>query len=672
MKSIYLLLSFCFIYSAYGQENSQRKVVEGISSNKYTEFAPSLSAEGKTIIYQSDIGTGWELYESKLLSDGSWSEPIPLKEINEKCNFLAGPSLSYDGNTLYYTAFIEGVSETEDIYYSTRVGESQWSEPINIGEPINTAEDYEGFPSVSSDGNSLYFIKVNYDNAYNKKSKENCFKIYVSHKAADGTWGEPEALPETINSGCERDPRIMADNHTLIFSSIKPGGKGKYDMYQSRLQNDGSWSEPIALDYVNSEESDQSPGISASGDLIYFYSNDDIYVTEIPADFRQMINITVQGKVLVTEDGKPLRADVKVFNLESGELLATQKSSEADGRYSLVLQGGMNYEVEFSHPQYFPTKVVHELKNVESYNEIKSDINLASSYNMKFVVKDKDLDKVLPSFFTLSNGKSKLLFQDSLLAYNQPLNLDLFSDVTYKLVVKVPEYPEWEGSILFDPETFNKENDFVVEVPFEKVKVKANVTDIVSNQKMRLKVYFKNQDEDEVVISEDDEEVYLRKGNRYEVLTSSDKGYVFSSSSMVAGEGEMDAMGNYVINMEVMRIEKGMNLSLNNIVFDLNSAELDSVSYFGLDGVIELLNKNGKIKIEISAHTDDIGDEDYNLKLSEERAESVVKYLIDKGISVNRITPKGYGESVPKVPNDSDINRAINRRVELIVTGTGE
>ena len=148
------------------------------------------------MIFQSDLGNGWELYESTLQDDSLWSKPVPLKEINAACDFLAGPALSYDGNTLYFTAFIEGETETEDIYYSVRTGEKEWSEPKSIGAPINTVDDYEGFPSVSSDGNSLYFIRLNFDNPVDRKSKENCFKIFVSHKDENGNWGEPKALPE--------------------------------------------------------------------------------------------------------------------------------------------------------------------------------------------------------------------------------------------------------------------------------------------------------------------------------------------------------------------------------------------------------------------------------------------------------------------------------------------
>ena len=222
-----IFLSVLLTISArlWSQSQARTKIAE-ISSAKFTEFAPTISADGKTLIFESNKNKKpqeedqWELFESRLDEEGVWSEPHPLTAINEKCNFLAGPSLSYDGNTIYFTAFIEGVTTSEDIFWCTRLNDRNWSAPISIGAPINSTS-YEGFPSISTDGNSLYFLKVNEKNDYDKKSKENCFSIYVSHKNPEGLWGVPVALPEIINSGCERDPKIMADNHTLIFSSIR-------------------------------------------------------------------------------------------------------------------------------------------------------------------------------------------------------------------------------------------------------------------------------------------------------------------------------------------------------------------------------------------------------------------------------------------------------------------
>ena len=106
---------------------------------------------------------------------------------------------------------------------------------------------------------------------------------------------------------------------------------------------------------------------------------------------------------------------------------------------------------------------------------------------------------------------------------------------------------------------------------------------------------------------------------------------------------------------------------LNNIFFGFDSANVKKDSELELERVVELMNANPTMTVEISAHTDDKGSDVYNNKLSQARAESVVNFLLSKGIVKERLVAKGYGKVQPNVPNDSDENRAKNRRVEFKV-----
>jgi outer membrane protein OmpA-like peptidoglycan-associated protein len=81
--------------------------------------------------------------------------------------------------------------------------------------------------------------------------------------------------------------------------------------------------------------------------------------------------------------------------------------------------------------------------------------------------------------------------------------------------------------------------------------------------------------------------------------------------------------------------------------------------------VLTLLAENPELRFEIQGHTDGDGSEEYNLELSRQRAESVLKYLVLFGIEPTRLQAKGYGESIPVAPNDTDENKAKNRRVIL-------
>lgn len=107
-------------------------------------------------------------------------------------------------------------------------------------------------------------------------------------------------------------------------------------------------------------------------------------------------------------------------------------------------------------------------------------------------------------------------------------------------------------------------------------------------------------------------------------------------------------------------------VQLHGILFDLDKPTLQQESTKQLQHVVVLLKENPELKLEVQGHTDDQGSEDYNLKLSQKRAETVVAYLRLFGIDPGRLTPIGYGESEPVAPNTTEEGRAKNRRVELV------
>jgi outer membrane protein OmpA-like peptidoglycan-associated protein len=104
-----------------------------------------------------------------------------------------------------------------------------------------------------------------------------------------------------------------------------------------------------------------------------------------------------------------------------------------------------------------------------------------------------------------------------------------------------------------------------------------------------------------------------------------------------------------VINQTILlsKIYKNVEIVLNNIYYDYDKWNIRKDAAQSLDTLVEILQKNPTIKIELASHTDCRGSDTYNQTLSQKRAESVVAYLIEKGIDKNRLTAKGYGESVP-------------------------
>ena len=120
-------------------------------------------------------------------------------------------------------------------------------------------------------------------------------------------------------------------------------------------------------------------------------------------------------------------------------------------------------------------------------------------------------------------------------------------------------------------------------------------------------------------------------------------------------------------DLYLVPIEIGAVVRLNNVYFDFDKWNLRPESFVELDRVVKMLADNPAIEIEMSAHTDSRGSDDYNFKLSDNRARSVMEYILSKGIATSRIRSEGYGETKPVVPNDSDENRQLNRRVEFTI-----
>jgi len=120
-------------------------------------------------------------------------------------------------------------------------------------------------------------------------------------------------------------------------------------------------------------------------------------------------------------------------------------------------------------------------------------------------------------------------------------------------------------------------------------------------------------------------------------------------------------------DLYLVPIEVGTTVRLNNIFFDVAKATLRPESYPELDRLAGLMTQNGRMQIELSGHTDNVGADDANLKLSEERAKTVTDYLIGLGVATDRVVVKGYGEIKPLTTNDTDEGRQLNRRVEFTI-----
>jgi outer membrane protein OmpA-like peptidoglycan-associated protein len=118
-------------------------------------------------------------------------------------------------------------------------------------------------------------------------------------------------------------------------------------------------------------------------------------------------------------------------------------------------------------------------------------------------------------------------------------------------------------------------------------------------------------------------------------------------------------------NVQLKKVAVGSKIILRNIFFDFDKATLRPESTNELERLIQLLKDVPTMRIEISGHTDGKGSDEYNLKLSDNRAKAVVEYLSSHSIAANRLEYKGYGKNQPIATNDTDEGRQLNRRTEF-------
>ena len=163
--------------------------------------------------------------------------------------------------------------------------------------------------------------------------------------------------------------------------------------------------------------------------------------------------------------------------------------------------------------------------------------------------------------------------------------------------------------------------------------------------------------------------VCIPAGKLY-ALNVSRKKYLFHSESFSLKDYKETKP--YNIDVKLKPIKQGSAVVLKNIFFETASFELKTWSRTELDKLTAFLMENISVKIEISGHTDNQGGEEYNQKLSENRAKSVYEYLLNNSIDKTRLSYKGYGESNPVDSNDSEEGRANNRRTEFKILEVGQ
>jgi outer membrane protein OmpA-like peptidoglycan-associated protein len=156
----------------------------------------------------------------------------------------------------------------------------------------------------------------------------------------------------------------------------------------------------------------------------------------------------------------------------------------------------------------------------------------------------------------------------------------------------------------------------------------------------------------------------LPAGERYGFYATK-KGFIPISSEFALEE--LDVYQEKEVDLYLVPIESGAKITINNVYFDTDKYELRSESFTELDQLVKIMRENSDMFVEIAGHTDDVGNDQHNQTLSENRASAVVAYMVSQGIPSNRFVAAGYGEKQPITPNVDATSRQKNRRVEFIV-----
>jgi Tol biopolymer transport system component len=219
-------------------------------------FAP----DGNTA-WVGGMSKGWRILESKL-SGGAWSEPAPAAFSADAND--GNPFLSPDGRQLFFWSLrpIGGQPRKQAAIWMVERTAGGWGTPRDAGAPVNTPGDPSANPAVSSDG-TLYFSTKRPDSIGD-------LDLYRSRRIGVG-YAEPENLGAAINSPVhEFDVYVAPGGDYIIFSSDRPGGAGKADLYIS-VRKDGAWTPARNLGpEVNSEASEMCPAVSPGGGNLYF------------------------------------------------------------------------------------------------------------------------------------------------------------------------------------------------------------------------------------------------------------------------------------------------------------------------------------------------------------------------------------------------------------------
>jgi outer membrane protein OmpA-like peptidoglycan-associated protein/tetratricopeptide (TPR) repeat protein len=478
----------------------------------------------------------------------------------------------------------------------------------------HAAENYVFAPQNLGDGintaESEYFPSISIE------GNELVFTRLVNNRNEDffgsiksgNTWGKAIRLPGNINTPQnEGAQNISQDGKWLVFTGCnRPDGFGSCDIYISYFNGDG-WSEAVNLgNKINTDQWESQPSLSPDKRDLYFASK---------------------------RFGGYGGSDIYVSHLQANgrwsepENLGPEINSSADETEPFIhVDNQTLYFVSNGLQGYGEADIFMTRKNAEG--------KWTKPQNLGYPINTIDVDGTM---VIAADGKTTYFSSNR---SDSKGGQDIYS---FEMRPGMRPYKTlWVKGKVFDKKTTTGLPSWV------------ELIDLASRQTISK-------------VQTDDSGNYLITlpvGKDY-AFNVARRGYLFYSGNYSLKDKSPDSI--YVNNIPLQPIEVNAAVVLRNIFFDVNKYELKNESQVELDRLVQLLQDNPTVKIQIEGHTDNVGTAADNLKLSENRAKSVINYLVIKGIAVNRLTAKGYGATKPIADNKTEEGRAQNRRTELKV-----
>jgi outer membrane protein OmpA-like peptidoglycan-associated protein len=497
-------------------------------------------------------------------------------------------------------------------------------------------EYHEGPASYCERTGEMFVTKSNIESPDLKKrafTKENIRLRLVIMKNVNGKWEETQAFPYNDSHYHYAHPAINLSGDTLIFSSDMPGGYGNSDLYMS-VRKDSVWSDPVNLGAkINTSGDEMFPTFLPGGILSFSsngrdggYGNLDIW----NVDFPEMKKVTNAGKGI---------------NSETDDFGLVVNKSKSVGYFCSNRNGGTG-----SDDIYMVEKTRFEItlsSKSELTKEILSNVNIEVKSDNNTVAYTGNTDE---------NGNVKLMLK---------------SGAKYTVFATKTNYKK--ATVMIDL-TDNQTSDYHYQVY---LLPNFMLKGIVVNQKTKTPIAG-------AVIRVGDNKITTDEKGAFQFPINPEMTYnlAIAANRYLGVDDSLSTVGLSTATIsrtyELIPIQKGVRFDLKNIYYDLNKWDIRADAALELNKLANTLKDYPEIKIKLESHTDSRGSDSYNMWLSKKRAQSCFNYLVGKGISADRMTYQGYGETqlINHCSNGvscTDEEHQQNRRTVVEITeGEGE